>query len=216
MTVQTLANAFESALDHSAVIADTAIDFMKDPECASSIPFVSIAAAVYHIGKTVRERSHLEKLTEFIREIAAGSIDEKKRQQYIIGWHADRKKREKELEYLIVIIDRFLHKDMARMLARVYMSFLVGRISWQEVLSYSAVIDRLLPGDYEELKRGDRENIDINDAKDAMLRLVGLGLMISHGKDMQMQTGEKLFIPVTSSSDYSVTHFGKKFLEIIG
>ena len=120
-----LSDSFESILTNDApMIIDTAIDLMRDPECTSSIPFVSIAAAVYHIGKTVRERHHLEKLTEFIQEIAADTVDEEKRKQYIAGWHADRKKREKELEYLIVIIDRYLHKDMARMLARVYLAYL--------------------------------------------------------------------------------------------
>ena len=212
-----LSDSFEAILsDNSPVIIDTAINLMKDPEYTSSIPFVSIAVAVYHIGRTVRERHHLEKLAMFIQEVASNSVDESKRKQYIIGWHTDWKKREKELEYLIVIIDRYLHKDMARMLARVYLAYLEGKNSWQDVLCYSAVIDRLLPGDYEGLKQGDRENVDVKDAKDSILRLVGLGLMISHGKDMQAQAAGNLFLPVSSSSDYNVTDFGKKLLEIIG
>ena len=78
-----LSDSFESILTNDApMIIDTAIDLMRDPECTSSIPFVSIAAAVYHIGKTVRERHHLEKLTEFIQEIAADTVDEEKRKQY--------------------------------------------------------------------------------------------------------------------------------------
>lgn len=152
--MQTIADSFESVLDNTAVIIDTAVDLLKDEECAKSIPFVSIVMAAYHIGKTIRERHHLEKLTEFIQEIAAGTVVDKKRNKYLTTWHADKKTREKELEYLIVIIDRYLHKDMARMLARIYLAYLEKNLSWQEVISYTAVIDRLLPGDYEALKRG--------------------------------------------------------------
>ena len=211
----TIVDSFESVLDGSAGIVDTTIDLLKEDD-AKSIPFVSIAAAVYHIGKTIHERHHLNKLIEFVAEIEAGTVDENKRKQYITKWHADRKKRESELEYLIVVIDRFLHKDMARMLARVYLAYLEGEILWREVLSYSAVIDRLLPGDYEALKRGNQEDVDFKDAEDTVLRLVGLGLMVAHGKDMQMPVGGTLTIPITRNSDYNVTYFGKKFMDIIG
>lgn len=214
--MQTIADSFESVLDNSAVIIDTAVDLLKDEECAKSIPFVSIVMAAYHIGKTIRERHHLEKLNEFIQEIAAGTVDVKKRNKYLTTWHADKKTREKELEYLIVIIDRYLHKDMARMLARIYLAYLEKKLSWQEVLSYSAVIDRLLPGDYEALKRGNMEDVDFDDTEDTVLRLVGLGLMVSHGKDMQMPVSGTLSIPVNSRSDFNITDFGQKFLEIIG
>ena len=171
--------------------------------------------AAFHIGRTVRERYHLEKVYEFIQEIAAGTIDEKKRQKYLTTWHSNKKKRDKELEYLIVVIDRFLHKDMARMLARVYLAYLEKTISWQEVLCYSAVIDRLLPGDYEALKCGNKNDVDFSNTEDTVLRLVGLGLMVSHGKDVQMSVSGTLSIPVNSRTDYNITDFGQKFLEII-
>lgn len=216
ITIQSITDSFESILDNSAVVIDTTVDLLKDEECAKSIPFVSIVMAAYHIGKTIREKHHLEKLTEFIQEIAAGTADEERQKKYLTKWHADRKQREKELEYLIVIIDRYLHKDMARMVARIYLAFLEGKISWQEVLGYSAVIDRLLPGDYEALKRGNIEDVDFNNTEDTILRLVGLGLMVSHGKDMQMTVSETLFIPVNSRSDFNITNFGQKLLKIIG
>ena len=213
--MNSIVESFESVLSNSTVIIDTSIDLLIDEECVSSIPFVSIVMAAFHIGKTVRERYHLEKLSEFIQEIAAGTIDEKKRQKYLTTWHSNKKNREKELEYLIVIIDRFLHKNMARMLARVYLAYLEKKISWQEVLCYSAVIDRLLPGDYEALKRGNKNDVDFGDTEDTVLRLVGLGLMVSHGKDFQMSVSETLSIPVNSRADYNITDFGQKFLDII-
>lgn len=210
-----VSDSFESILNGSTIIADTAIDLLKDEDAVRSIPFVSIVASVYHIRRTIREKHHLEKLNEFIKEIENGTIDETKRQKYLIQWHADKSKREKELEYLIVVIDRYLHKDMARMIAKVYLAYLEGRITWEEVLRYSVVIDRLLPGDYEALKHGNRENVDIRDTEDSVLRLVGLGLMVSHGKDMQMPVAGTLSIPIQSQSDYEITEFGNVFLKII-
>lgn len=211
-----VSDSFESILERTTIIADTAVDLIKDEATVRSIPFVSIVASVYHIGKTIREKHHLEKLNEFIQEIANSTVDEVKRQKYLTLWHADKSKREKELEYLIVIIDRYLHNDMAHMIARVYLAYLEGRITWEEVLRYSVVIDRFLPGDYEALKQGNRENVDINNTEDSVLRLVGLGLMVSHGKDMQVSVSGTLSIPIQSQSDYEITEFGNIFLKIIG
>lgn len=212
---QSVADAFEMVLNESAPFMDTAFDILKDESCSVSVPFVSFVAKTYHIGKTIRERHHLDKLITFIKEIAEKTIDEKKREKYLIGWHADYRKREKELEYLIVIIDRFLHKEMAQKLARVYLAYLENRIDWEEVLRYSVVIDRLLPGDFEALTLGNRKDVEFTNAEDTVLRLVGLGLMVAHGKNIPTPIAGTVTIPNNSNTDYDITEFGKVFLSII-
>ena len=216
MDKQSIANSFESILDNSSVIVDTGIDLISDDEFTQSIPFVSDVMAVYHIGKTIREKHHLKKLLSFIQEIEAGTIDKEKQKIYITGWHASRETREEELEYLIVIIDRFLHKDMARMLARVYLAYLENQIDWEDVLRFSAVIDRLLPGDYEALQLGDREDVETMYVEDTVLRLVGLGLMVAQGNTGPTPVSGEIIVPHKSNTDYIITDFGSEFLNIIG
>lgn len=211
-----IVDSFEKVLDKSTTIMDTAIDLVVNDESANSIPFLSTAIAVYHIGKTIRERYHLEKLHAFIQEIANGTCDENKRKEYITSWHANKGKRAEELKYLIVIIDRYLHKDMARMMARVYLAYLQGCITWNVVLKYSAVIDRLLPGDYEALKCGNVEDVEYDETDDTILRLVGLGLMVSCGtNDASPVIDGTLVVPHEINISYIITNFGRTFLKII-
>ena len=210
-----IVDSFGSVIEAGAPISDAAIDWLRNDEGLRNIPFVSQAVAVFHLLDSVRERHNVRKLATFIQTVADGSCDEKKRKKYLAKWHADKNKRYTELEHLIVIIDRFLHKDMARMLARVYLAYLEERLDWQEVLSYSAVIDRLLPGDFEALKQGNRVNVQFGDAEDTVLRLVGLGLMVAHGRSAETPVMGTIAIPDNSNSDYNLTSFGKLFLDII-
>ena len=211
-----IVDSFEKILDQSTPIMDTAIDLVINDESVNSIPFLSAAIAAYHIGKTIRERYHLEKLHAFIQEIANGTCDENKRKEYITSWHANKGKRAEELKYLIVIIDRYLHKDMARMMARVYLSYLEGEINWETVLRYSAIIDRLLPGDYETLKCGDIKIDHYSKAEDTILRLVGVGLMVAHESNIMWNKGMGGYIdPRDNGIEYKITNFGRKFISIL-
>ena len=72
----------------------------------------------------------------------------------------DQKIRNKELAYLMVVLDKYINLDKPQMLAKIYLSYLNGEIIWNEVMKYSEVIDRLLPGDIELLAVGMRENVN--------------------------------------------------------
>lgn len=65
------------------------------------------------------------------------------------------------MNYIIIILDRYINHNKTKWLARLYLAYLDEIITWREFLVYSEVIDVLLPGD-EEFLCHDRIPKDIN------------------------------------------------------
>lgn len=89
-----------------------------------------------------------------------------------------------------------------------------GEITWNEVMKYSEVIDRLLPGDIELLAVGMRENVNYQNVDDGILRLVALGLMVSF-PDKTEYNNHTIAIADGRDQNYMWTRFGETFVNIL-
>ncbi len=145
----------------------------------------------------------------------AGTADEASRQHYKNLILSDLKRRDKEVEYLLVLIDRYLQSDKAAVLARLYLAYLDGMLLWDELVKYAEIIDRFLPGDYDELTN--RAWYDLEDAfvPDSLLRLISLGLVVSHENSSPKVENAALVFPSLVTKDYKITSFGTKLIECI-
>lgn len=82
------------------------------------------------------------------------------------------------MEYLLVLMDRYISYEKPKMLAKLYLAYLEAVIVWEEMTMYSEVIDRMLLLDYNTLISNSGEFIvHRNIGGEAILRLVALGLM---------------------------------------
>lgn len=90
----------------------------------------------------------------------------------------DTKKRNKELEYILILIDRYLLEDKTVFLAKIYLAYLDETIKWEEFVTFSSVIDMLMPKDYTVLKSSYTYHIRHDNNTDSILRLAGLGLIM--------------------------------------
>ena len=75
-------------------------------------------------------------------------------------------------------------------------------VSWNDVMKYSEVIDRLLPGDIEVLAMGKREKVNYQNVDDGNLRLVALGLMVAF-PDKTEQKNQTIVIAENSGVRHS-------------
>lgn len=107
--------------------------------------------------------------------------------------------RNKELEYIILVSSKYLNEDKPELLSKLYVSYLKGHIDWTHFISYSEVIDRLLPNDIDCLIVGNFENVSDNEVSDSLLRMVSLGLYRSVNTEM------------IDHKDYILTSFGNTF-----
>lgn len=152
MEKQSLALAFGHSLTEevsgiAGEYAELGLDAMVEDGLFKDIPIVSTAMAVYRIGKSIRERHHIAKLISFLNEINKNVADEDKRKQYQEKFSASEKFRNQEMEYILILIDRYIGAENPKLLARLYLGYLDGKIQWIEFTQYAEVIDRLLPGD---------------------------------------------------------------------
>lgn len=234
MEEKTLSVAFADSLKEESIAcigeyAEIGLDAVMEDGVLRDIPIVSTAIALYKIGNSIKERHNLKKLLVFLNEIKNGIVDEEKRADYQQKFKANDKFRNQQIEYLLVLIDRYVDYDKPKMLAKLYLAYLDGVIIWEELTMYAEVIDRFLLLDCKFLiSEADAYKTYRNIGVEPILRLVALGLMVE-------ETGESLFVDngrgglsVTSISmgktikrsvqkerKYKKTEFGEKLATIL-
>ena len=207
-------------------ILESGLDSNLNDGVIKEIPFISTAVSLYHIGKTVKERYHVSKLIEFIQEINKGIITEDKLIEYKKKFDSQEKFRIKELEYIVIIVDRYIGYNKPVMLARLYRAYLDGILKWTEFLVYSEVIDRFLASDFSTLTKKDLiiYNNDDDANEDSVLRLVALGLMKETTNNSVWEAVDNEVFVITQSTmerarlknkTYTRTNFGNILVNIL-
>ena len=205
--------------------AEIGLDAVMEDGILKDIPIVSTAVALYKIGSSIKERHNLKKLLVFLNELNNGILDEQKRKEYQQKFQSNEKFRNQEIEYLLVLIDRYISYDKPQMLAKLYLAYLEGIIIWEELTMYAEVVDRFLLLDCGTLISGDGKTIvHRNIGGESVLRLVALGLMaettesspfVQHGDGNFGLTIEGLKKSISTDRVYRRTEFGDKLAEIL-
>lgn len=230
MEEQSLARSFSNSLTEevsgiTGEYVELGLDALVEDGLFKDIPIVSTAVAVYRIGKSIRERHHIAKLISFLNEINKGVADEEKREEYREKFASNEKIRNQELEYILILIDRYISFDKPQMLAKLYLAYLDGKIIWEEFIMYAEVIDRFLLLDCRTLVSEATTFHTLRDGSaDIILRLVALGLM-AEDKSMTVTEARKVLKGETRSASqissdskkkkYKRTDFGRKLADIL-
>ena len=229
MEEKSLSVAFGDSLKEESIscisdLAEVGLDAIMEDGILKDIPIVSTAIALYKIGSSIKERHNLKKLLMFINEINKGVADEGKRKEYQQKFQSNEKFRNQEIEYLLVLIDRYTSYDKPQMLAKLYLAYLEGIVIWEELTMYAEVVDRFLLLDCSTLISGEgTTTVHRNIGGESVLRLEALGLMTETNENSIFeQTSNRFGISVASmqrfsSNDktYRRTEFGDKLAEIL-
>lgn len=230
MEEQSLALSFSNSLTEeisgiTGEYVELGLDALVEDGLFKDIPIVSTAVAVYRIGKSIRERHHIAKLISFLNEINKGAADEENREKYREKFAGNEKFRNQELEYILILIDRYISFDKPQMLAKLYLAYLDGIIIWEEFTMYAEVIDRFLLLDCRTLTSdADVYIVPIKRTGDTIQRLVALGLLVEDTKATSLFHESNGHFAVSSesmkrfSSDerrYIRTEFGDKLANIL-
>lgn len=230
MEENSLAIAFSDTLSADVVecvseFAEIGLDAIMEEGVLKEIPFVSTAISVYKIGKSIKERHNIQKLASFLDEINRGIVTEEKREEYQQKFRRNEKFRNQEMEYIIVLIDRYISLDKPRMLAKLYLAYLDGVIIWEELLMYAEVIDRFLLLDARTLlSESEKHIVHRNIGGESISRLVALGLMADITNMSPFESYEDGSVGMTWGSMqrfqtmdrvYMKTEFGEKLANIL-
>ena len=205
----------------TAELMEAGLDSVMDDGLLKEVPILSVAVSLYKIGHSVKERHYVRNLAAFITALNKGIIDDEKRDYYRSKMIDNPKQRDKELEYILVIIDRYIHPSKTEKLARAYLRFLDTDITWLEYAKTAETLDRLLPGDYDLLASSFPlvvKNCEINDS---FLRLTSHGLImqthdsspfVSDGNHGMMITASDIERIGNNEVIYERTPFGDTFI----
>lgn len=220
MEEHSLSIAFSDSLKEETVacisdLTEVGLDAIIEDGILKDIPLLSTAIAIYKIGNNIKDRHNLKKLIMFLNEINNGIVNEEKRLKYQQKFQSNEDFRNQEIEYLLILIDRYISYDKPKMLAKLYLAYMEQQIKWFELCQCAEIIDRFLYGDYELLKTAHEIVIKNNKGTENALRLIALGLLREKGTTYDEKT-EALILNIDSNNpEYSRTNLGDKLVEII-
>ena len=204
-------------------IATDVLENQVGVEILEKIPLVSYAISLLKIANTARDRWLLKKIATFIHAANLGRVSEDERANVLRHFQQDEKTQQEELEFLILVLDRYLEEYKASCLARVYVEFVKGNIDLPTMKIFAEVINRFLPGDYDALADGEKEFKTYGNVSESILRLASLGLMqkisriISDAtglEESQFQSGI-VILPYENGGVFKYTSLGLKLRAIL-
>jgi hypothetical protein len=212
---QALSNSVRKEIaDITGNLLEVGMDAIIDEGILKEIPVISLVVSCYNIGSSIRDRHNLLKLLAFVNQINQSLAKPEMIKKYQVAFETDEKKRNQELSYLLVIIDRYVGADRARILAKLYLAYLRNEICWEDLTSYAEAIERLMPTDYELLKKGGVTGIEYQEIPSGYLRLIAVGLMVDYGKSSAISLGK--IVPMGGTSkNLALTQFGEKLTQIL-
>lgn len=220
MDEQSLSLSFGNSLteDVAGIVgeyAELGLDALVEDGLFKDIPIVSTAIAVYKIGKSIRERHYVAKLISFLNKINNGVVDEEKREKYREKFATNEKFRNQELEYILILTDRYIGFDKPQMLAKLYLAYLDEIINWMTFIKYAECIDRFLPRDQLVLDSTEIEKAQYNDNYDAVSRLEALGLIGRKVEVVPIYHEQEQNLELKNSDEYTLTGFGWQLKQIL-
>lgn len=216
-----LAIAFSETLKTESIsciseLAEAGLDSIFKDNLVKDIPILSTAISLYKITDSLKDRHNLKKMLIFLDEINRKIVSEEKRLEYCEKFKNNTTFKNQEIEYLLVLLDRYISYDKPQMLAKIYMAYLDNILTWEEVTMYSEIIDRFIHGDLDMLKEGNQYSVPVNFIPEALLRLISLGLMIELERSINTPTTlGSITIPAATQKDYAPTGFGAKLIAIL-
>ena len=132
----------------------------------------------------------------------------------------DQKKSKKELEYILILVDRYISDGKSTVIAKLYLSYLDSKLNWEEFAMYSEVTDQLFMNDLVFLRKEGNQIIP-EVSSDAALCLTSMGLLFEIREEPEFSVNQNvghLYYKTEAKKNekiFSRTIFGTKYIEII-
>lgn len=133
------------SLDLSIDYSEIAIDELVKGELLKEIPLVKSIAAFYNIGTSVIHRHNTKKILTFFQEFNARKINELKYNQFLHKFNTDTNYQNDVIETILLLNERFLQVEKSKILANLIISHIESKISWEEFVDLSTILDCIHP-----------------------------------------------------------------------
>ena len=142
----------EKSIDLSIEYSELTLDeFLKDG-VLKEIPIVKSVVAFYNISSSIIDRHKTKKILTFFKEFHSKHIDEEKLEIFKNKFNKDEAYRHKVVETIVLLNERFYHIEKSKILANLLISYIEKKITWQEFIDVSFVLENFHPRGFTYLK----------------------------------------------------------------
>ena len=201
---------YEIGMESIATISDA---LLEASGLLKGLPIINTAVAFYTATNNFINKHNLNKLYGFINSFNNDLVNNAELEAHIKSLHKNKDVLNQEMEYVLVILERQLEYDKSSILAKFYLQYLKGEISWTEFVEYSAILERLILSDASALWQcNNSDGIRYEDTEDisSIFRLLALGLVYMGGFNTHGALAR-----ADGYVDFKPTISGRKFSEIL-
>lgn len=149
-TAKTIVNYnVDTAMD----LSEIGIDSLLDDSIFKEIPIVKTIYGVAKTGFAIREKHMLKKTLVFINQLNNNGLSNEKYIEYKEKLKNKDEFAFKELEYALIIIDRYVELNKNIILANLYFNYIDKKTDWNQFQELSIIVDNIFLSDLEELEK---------------------------------------------------------------
>jgi hypothetical protein len=150
---------FNVSSDLSKNYAEIALDALTQESLLSEIPVVKSLVSFYKITSSIVDRHNMKKVLTFLEEFHLKKISAEKLGKFKEKFKNDEKHRTHVLETILLLNERFIDVKKSRILANLFSAHIDEKLSWEEFIKMSFMLNILNPSGYLFLeKKVDKES----------------------------------------------------------
>ena len=216
-----LVPAFDASLFDSHIsdigleYLELGIDSILKDGILKDIPIVRTIIGFGKLAQNIHDRNLLLQTLSFIQELNSGTVTLEKYNEYRTKWAVDPYFREKELGYILIILNRNIDITKSKLEAKFFSAYIDKQIDWNDFCELCEITDRLFVSDIKILDMAYRNGGVSEDSKISYRhdRLVSIGLLIN---EAQLHGGVVAFDldNLEHQNILELTEIGRKFCNI--
>ena len=139
-------------LDTAIDFAEIGIDSFLDESLFKDLPLIKTIYGIAKTGVAIREKHLLKKMLVFINQLNNNGISDENYQKYKEKLKSNDKFVFKEIEHVLIIIDRYIEVKKSIILANLYFNYIDKKINWEQFQELSIIVDNIFLSDLNELE----------------------------------------------------------------
>lgn len=143
---------FKPMADPMIDIGEVFLDTVLEDGILKEIPIIGTIAGVVKASVAIRERQLAKNTYAFIKGLREYTIPQEKLDKYQRKLE-DPKIANRELGYVLLLLDRVIHAEKSEILGRMYAAVVDQSIGWEQFQELSEVLDRMFIADFPVLER---------------------------------------------------------------
>lgn len=139
-------------LDIAIDFSEIGLDSLLDESILKEVPLIKAAYSIAKTGFAIREKHMLMKTLIFIDQLNKNGVSNENYIEYKKKLKAKDKFLMKELEHVLIIVDRYVELNKNKILANLYFNYIDKQIDWEQFQELSIIVDNIFLSDLPELE----------------------------------------------------------------